>query len=72
MKTPPLLLTQSLRFLTTFKIWRGGGEVKNIGSSSRGHEFNSQQPHCGSHPSMMRFVDLFCCASIHEDRALYT
>ena len=34
--------------------WRDGSEVKNIGCSSKGPEFNSQQPHSGSHPSKIR------------------
>ena len=33
--------------------WRDGSEVKSTGFSSRGPEFNSQQPHGGSRPSVM-------------------
>ena len=51
--------------------WRDGLEVKSIECSSRGPKFNSQQPHGGSQPSVMR-SDAFWCASIHADRALYT
>jgi hypothetical protein len=29
--------------------WRDGLAVKSIDCSSRDPEFNSQQPHCGSH-----------------------
>jgi hypothetical protein len=37
------------------KNWgcRAGEMVKSIGCSSRGPEFNSQQPHGGSQPSVM-------------------
>ena len=34
--------------------WRDGSEVKRTDCCSRGPEFNSQQPHDGSHPSIMR------------------
>jgi hypothetical protein len=30
--------------------WRDGSEVKSTDCSSRGPEFNSQQPHGGSQP----------------------
>jgi hypothetical protein len=33
--------------------WRDGSEVKSTDCSSRGPEFNSQQPHDGSQPSVM-------------------
>jgi hypothetical protein len=33
--------------------WRDGSAVKNTDCSSRGCEFNSQQPHGGSQPSIM-------------------
>ena len=32
--------------------WRDGSAVKSIDYSSRGHEFNSQQPHDGSQSSI--------------------
>ena len=32
--------------------WRDGSAVKSAGCSSRGPEFNSQQPHGGSQPSV--------------------
>ena len=34
--------------------WRDGSAVKSIVCSSRGPEFNSQQPHGHSQPSVMR------------------
>ncbi|CAH7196618.1 Gm16181 [Phodopus roborovskii] len=39
--------------------WRDGSEVKSTDCSSRGPEFNSQQPHGGSQPSVMRSGALF-------------
>jgi hypothetical protein len=39
--------------------WRDGSAVKSIDCSSRGPEFNSQQPHGGSKPSVMEFDALF-------------
>jgi len=41
--------------------WRDGLEVKSTDCSSRGPEFNSQQPHGGSQPSVMRSDALSCC-----------
>jgi len=35
--------------------WRDGSEVKSTDCSSRGPEFNSQQPHGGSQASVMRY-----------------
>ena len=40
--------------------WRDGSLVKSTSRSSRGHEFNSQQPHGGSQPSVMG-VPFFWC-----------
>jgi hypothetical protein len=37
----------------TDRGWRGGSAVKRDDCSSRGPEFNSQQPHGGSQPSAM-------------------
>jgi hypothetical protein len=34
--------------------WRDGSVVKNTDCSSKGPEFNSQQPHGGSHPPVLR------------------
>jgi hypothetical protein len=42
----------------------GAGEMaKRIDCSSRGHEFNSQQPHGGSQPSAIGSDALFWCVS---------
>jgi hypothetical protein len=41
--------------------WRDGSAVKSIDCSSRGPEFNSQQPQDGSQPSVMRSDALFWC-----------
>jgi len=43
------------------KGWRDGSAVKSTDCSSRGPEFNSQQPHGGSQPSVMRPDALFWC-----------
>jgi hypothetical protein len=39
--------------------WRDGSEVKRTDCFSGGPEFNSQQPHGGSQPSIMRSDLLF-------------
>jgi hypothetical protein len=39
--------------------WRDGSEVKSTDCSSRGPEFNSQQPHGGSQPSIVESDALF-------------
>jgi len=41
--------------------WRDGSVVKSTDCSSRGPEFNSQQPHGGSQPSVMGSNTLFWC-----------
>jgi hypothetical protein len=41
--------------------WRDGSSVKSTGCSSRGPEFNSQQPYGGSQPSVMGLDALFWC-----------
>jgi len=41
--------------------WRDGSVVKSTDCSSRGLEFNSQQPHGGSQPSVMGSGALFWC-----------
>jgi hypothetical protein len=41
--------------------WRDGSVVKTTDCLSRGSEFNSQQPHGGSHPSEMGSDALFWC-----------
>jgi hypothetical protein len=38
----------------TRRGWRDGSEVKSTDCSSRGPDFNSQQPHGGSQPPVMR------------------
>jgi hypothetical protein len=39
--------------------WRDGSSVKSTDCSSRGPEFNSQQPHGGSQPSVTGLDALF-------------
>jgi hypothetical protein len=41
--------------------WRDGSEVTSTDCSSRGSEFNSQEPHGGSQPSVMGSDTLFWC-----------
>jgi hypothetical protein len=41
--------------------WRGGSAVKSTDCSSRCLDFNSQQPHGGSQPSLMGSDALFWC-----------
>jgi len=41
--------------------WRDGSVVKSTDCSSRGPEFNSQQPHGGSQPSVIGVDALFWC-----------
>ena len=51
---------------------RAGEMVKSIAYSSKGPEFNSQQPHGGLQPSIMRFGALFWQAGIYVGRTLHT
>jgi hypothetical protein len=44
-----------------FGGWRDGSAVKSTDCSSRGPEFNPQQPHGGSQPSLMGSGALFWC-----------
>ena len=44
-----------------FLDWRDGLAVKSNDCSSRGPEFNSQQPHSGSQSSVMGSDALFWC-----------
>ena len=44
--------------------------VKSTDCSSRGPEFNSQQPHGGLKPSVVRSDVPFWHADVHADRAL--
>jgi len=50
-----------LGFENGIKGWRDGSAVKSTDCSSRGPEFNSQQPHGGSQPSVKRSDALFWC-----------
>ena len=43
----------------TYRGWRDGSEIKGTGCSSRGPQFNSQQPHGGLQPPVMRSGVLF-------------
>jgi hypothetical protein len=43
--------------------WRDGSAVKSTDCSARSPEFNSQQPHGGSVPSVMGSDALFWCVS---------
>jgi hypothetical protein len=45
--------------------WRDGSAVKSTDCSFRGSEFNFQQPHRGSQPSVMESYTLFCCVWKH-------
>ncbi|XP_060238453.1 transmembrane protein 116 isoform X4 [Meriones unguiculatus] len=58
--------------VTIYRSWKGGSEVKSTACFSKGPEFNSQQPHGGSQPSIMRPSALFWPAAIHGGRTLYT
>jgi hypothetical protein len=49
------------------RYWRDGSVVKSNRRSSRGPEFNSQQPHGGSQPSVMGSDALFWCALINKN-----
>jgi hypothetical protein len=51
------------------EAWRDGSAVRSTGCSSRGPEFNSQQPHGGSQPSVMGSDALFWHAVEHGNRA---
>jgi hypothetical protein len=44
--------------------WRDGSEVRSIDCSSRGTEFNSQQPLSGSQTSVMGSM---CSSGVSED-----
>ena len=51
--------------------WRHDSLVQSIALSSKGPEFNSQQPYGGSQPSVMRSGALFWPVDIHAERILY-
>jgi hypothetical protein len=55
-----------------YRGWRDGSEVKSTGCSSRGPQFDSQQPYGGSQPSVMRSGALSWLADINAGRTLYT
>jgi hypothetical protein len=50
--------------------WRDGSAIKSIGCFSRVPEFNSQQPHGGSQPSLMDSDALFWYAGVYKDITL--
>ena len=54
----------------------GAGEMaqrlRALDAFPKGPEFNSQPPHGGSQPSMLRSGVPFLCADIHAGRTLYT
>jgi len=57
-----LEMWKSFKKLRIFILgWRGGSVVKSTDCSSRGPEFNSQQPHGGLQPSVMGSNALFWC-----------
>jgi hypothetical protein len=49
---------------------RSGSAIESTDCSSRGPDFNSQQPHGGSQPSVMGSGALFWHAGVHADRVL--
>jgi hypothetical protein len=55
----PVICHERGRNKTRVSGWRDGTAVKSIDCSSRGPEFNSQQPHGGS--SVMGSDALFLC-----------
>jgi hypothetical protein len=65
---PASLLSQSLK--PAHEGRRDGSVVKSMVCSSRGPEFNCQQPHVVSQPSVMGSDTFSCYAGIHADRSL--
>jgi hypothetical protein len=55
-----------LFFKNNFRGWRDGSVMKSTGCSSRGPEFNSQQPHGGSQPSVMGSDALFYVHTLNK------
>jgi hypothetical protein len=58
------LWTTAWQFLLKIKRsrdWRDGSAVRSTDASVRGPEFNTQQPHGGSQPSVMGSDALFWC-----------
>jgi len=68
---PPKVFVLILHIRKRMSGWRDGSVVKSTDCSSRGHEFNSQQPHGGSQPSVMRSGALFWPAVTYAGRMLY-
>ena len=60
-KNKKILKKKKKRKEKFFMSWRDGSAVKSTDCSSRGPEFNSQQPHGGSQPSVMGSDALFWC-----------
>jgi hypothetical protein len=61
MNLKPVWATEQ-EFVTQIKsTWRHGSVVKSTDCFSRGPEFNSQQTHGGSQPSVMGSDALFWC-----------
>ena len=56
-----LLIAYSILHIKACLGWRDGSVVKSTDCSSRGPEFNPQQPHGGSQPSVMGANALFWC-----------
>jgi hypothetical protein len=46
---------------SNYRGWRDGSAVKSTNCTSKGPEFNSQQQHGGSQPSVMESDTLFWC-----------
>jgi hypothetical protein len=62
-----------LSFIRVAMVWGwrdDGSVVKSTDYSSRGSEFNFQQPHDGSQTSIMEYGALFWCAGLYAGRAL--
>ena len=54
----------------TKESWRDGSVVKSTACSTKGLEFNPQQPRGGSQPSVLGADALYWPSSVHADRAL--
>jgi hypothetical protein len=52
--------------------WRESSVVRNTDCSSRGSEFNSQQPHGGSQPPVMGTNALFWCGVSENSNSVFT
>jgi hypothetical protein len=60
-KTPTNQSNKQTKTKVNYWGWRDGSVVKSTDCSFRGPEFNSQQPHGGSQPSVMGSNALFWC-----------